>query len=284
MPSLKHRKLLETAIGVMPPSPATASPYISPLLRLRSTYYRCWYEVSRGLKWVRRHYHEQPACTLPKSLTTQQRRRIEALQMKYGIQFENQFHVSTSLENYEYLDLLDQTKEKFCWNPDLHKEMVDVGSLNFYYAPALHAFFQPRQLQGIELEGYRIYTNLYSRFDYAQCYIRPFTNTSYTVMDFCDYTGSADGITCFYPFVIPEPLVAWRLPLKVFQPERLFERMTQSLRKEGFVLMMNHGEDEAKWACDFAQRSGLQLQSHPLPIPPLFPRAEMPIVSVWHKP
>jgi len=266
-----------------PLSPSPAFPDISPLLRLRSTYYRCWYEVTRGLKWVHRHYHEQPTYTLPESLTPHQQRRIEALRVKYRVQFENQFNVSTTLENYEYLDLLDQTKETLGWNPDVHKKMVDVGSLNFYYAPALHAFFQPGELQGIELEGYRIYTNLYSRFDYAQCYIRPFANTSYTVMDFCHYTGTVDAITCFYPFVKPEPLVAWRLPLKVFQPQRLFERMTQSLRTDGFVLMMNHGEDEAQWACDFAQRSGLRLQSPPQPIPPLFPRAEMPIISVWHR-
>ena len=268
----------------MTPLPSvTIFPYISPILRLRSAYYRCWYEISRGLKWVRRHYHEQPAHTLPNSLTAQQRHRIKTLQVKYEVQFEDEYHASTALENYEYLDLLDQTKEKFDWQPEHGKELVDVGSLNFYYAPTLNAFLHPRKLQGIELEGYRIYTNFYCRFDYAQCYIRAFANTSYTVMDFCDYTGSVDGITCFYPFVKPEPLVAWRLPLKVFQPQRLFEQMMRCIRTEGFVLMMNHGEDEARWACDFAQRSGLQLHGHPRPISPLFPRAEVPIVSIWHK-
>ncbi|GJL55964.1 MAG: hypothetical protein NPIRA02_30960 [Nitrospirales bacterium] len=260
-----------------------ASPPLSPLLRLRSTYYRCWYEISRGFTWIRREYHEQPARALPETLTPYQRHRIKTLQLTYGVHFEDQLHISTTLENYEYLDLLDQTKEKLGWEPDRNKELVDVGSLNFYYAPALHAFFHPHTLQGIELEGYRVYTNFYSRFDYAQCYIRPFANTSYTVMDFCNFTGSADGITCFYPFVKPEPLVAWRLPLKVFQPQRMFERMAHSLRPEGFVLMMNHGEDEAQWACTFAQQNGLQLKSQPQPIPPLFPRADVPIISVWNR-
>ncbi len=258
-------------------------PYISPLLRLRSAYFRCWYEISRGLTWVRREYREEPARTLPQSLTDHQRHRIDALQVKYGVQFENQYHSSTALENYEYLDLLDRTKELLNWQPELGKELVDVGSLNFYYAPALQVFFHPKQLEGVELEGYRVYTNFYSRFDYAQYYIRAFPNTSYTVIDFCNYTNLTDGITCFYPFVIPEPLVAWRLPLKVFQPQRMFEQIARSLRPQGFVLMMNHGEDEAYWANEYAQRSGLLRQNQPQSISPLFPRAEIPIVSLWWK-
>ncbi len=260
------------------------SPYIiSPFLRLRSAYYRWWYEVSQGFTWSRRDYREEPAQTLPVSLSVDQQQTIQGLQLKYGEKFEDQFAASTALENYEYLNLFDQIQEKFNWQPAFDKDLVDVGSLNFYYAPALQAFFHPRQLSGIELEGYRVYTNLYNRFEYAQCYIRPFKNTSYTVMDFCDFTETVDGITCFYPFVIPEPLLAWRLPLKVFQPQRLFEQITRSLRKEGVLLMLNHGEEEAQVACDLARHCGLQLQSVPQPLPPLFPRAEVPIVSIWLK-
>ena len=222
------------------------SPYISPLLRLRSAYHRVWYEMTRGIKWPRRRYHEQPAEVLPESLTPRQQHRIEALREKYGVRFEEQFHSSTALENYEYLDLFDQIQEKQDWKPCFGQELIDVGSLNFYYASALHAFFHPKQLQGIELEGYRVYTNFYSRFDYAQCYIRRLSNTTYSVMDFCDFRGVADGITCFYPFVKPEPLVAWRLPLKVFRPHRLFENCVRTLRTGGFLLMINHGKTKGR--------------------------------------
>mgnify|MGYP000200440590 CR=1 FL=1 len=253
------------------------------MLRLRSAYYRWWYEISQGFTWSRRQYHEEPARRLPASLTSQQQLTIQRLQLTYNVKFENQVASCTALENYEYLDLFDQAQEKLNWQPTLNQEVVDVGSLNFYYAPSLHACFHPRTLSGIELEGYRVYTNLYNRFEYAQCYIRPYANTSYRVMDFCDYAGEVDGITCFYPFVIPGPLIAWRLPLKVFQPQRLFEQMSRCLKPNGFLLMMNHGEEEAQVALAFAQQCGLQLHGAPHSISPLFPRAENPFVSLWHK-
>ena len=259
------------------------APNLSPLLRLRSAYHRCWYEITHGIKWPRRHYHEQPAQALPEALTFQQRDRIKLLQDTYNVRFENEFHSFTALENYEYLDLFDQLKEKLHWQPNLQQELIDVGSLNFYYASALNTFFHPKQLQGIELEGYRVYTNFYSRFDYAQCYIRPFSNTTYTVMDFCDFHGTADGITCFYPFVKPEPLIAWRLPLKVFQPQRLVEHCVRILKTGGFLLMINHGEEEGGLAYDLAQNSGLSLHGKPHPLSPLFSRAEIPIASLWYK-
>ncbi|MCA9473379.1 MAG: hypothetical protein MRJ96_06680 [Nitrospirales bacterium] len=265
------------------PSSVLTVPPISPLLRIRSAYYRCWYEVSRGFTWIRREYREDPVHTLPESLTAQQRQRIESLQDQYGVQFENQFQSSTALDNYEYLDMLHQVTQILDWRPQADQSLVDVGSLNFYYAPAIHAFFRPRQLAGIEIEGYRVYTNFYSRFDYAQYYIRGLPNTSYTVMDFCEYGGSVDGITCFYPFVIPDPLVAWRLPLKVYRPQRLFARMEKSLNAQGFLLMLNHGKEEAGWACEFAQRSGFQGFQPPQALQPLFPRSEIPIISLWHK-
>ena len=261
------------------PSPSI----IPPFLRLRSAYYRWWYEISQGFTWSRRNYREEPAQTLPVSLSAEQQQSIQRLQLKYDVKFEDQFASSTALENYEYLDLFDQAQDQLNWQLAYGQELVDVGSLNFYYAPALHAYFHPRRLSGIELEGYRVYTNLYNRFEYAQCYIRPYPNTSYTVMDFCDYSGTVDGITCFYPFVIPEPLIAWRLPLKVFRPQRLFEQIFRSLKTKGFLLMMNHGEEEVQVAFTLAQHSGLKLQCPPLPVSPLFPRAEVPYVSLWHK-
>ncbi|MFB3070871.1 MAG: hypothetical protein ACE1ZK_02275 [Nitrospirales bacterium] len=108
---------------------------------------------------------------------------------------------SLALANYLYLDLLDRAHHAFQWTPDGGATMVDVGSQHLYDAPVLHAFFQPQKLTGVEVEGYRICQDGYSRFDYAMAYIRDLQNTQYQIMDFCEFDDAVDGITCFNPFV-----------------------------------------------------------------------------------
>ena len=108
---------------------------------------------------------------------------------------------SLALANYLYLDLLDRAHHAFQWTPDGGATLVDVGSQHLYDAPVLHAFFQPQKLTGVEVEGYRICQDGYSRFDYAMAYIRDLPNTQYQIMDFCEFDDAVDGITCFYPFV-----------------------------------------------------------------------------------
>lgn len=216
-------------------------------------------------------------------LNTYQAQRIPQLKSAYSVAFEDRLRHTLALTNYQYLDLLDRARHQFLWQPEPGTHLIDVGSKNFYYAPALHAFFQPQSLTGIEVEGYRLYQDGHSRFDYAMAYIRGLTNTQYRVMDFCDFNEVVDGITCFYPFLEPKALVRWRLPLKFFRPELLAQTMARVLRPKGFVFMVNRGEGEGVIAKELMANTELRLVGQFTCSDPLTDWNGPPVVSLWKK-
>ncbi len=109
------------------------------------------------------------------------------------------------------------------------------------------------------MEGYRLYQDGHSRFDYATASIQGLTNTYYRVMDFCDFDDTVGGVTCFYPFFEPEALVRWRLPLKAFHPELLTQTIGRVVRPKGFVFMVNRGEEDGAIACRLMAETKLDL-------------------------
>ena len=234
------------------------------------------------MKWSKPHFEEPVAGTL-QNLPSQQINRIRQLQSNYQVAFEGQLRQSLALTNYLYLDLLDRARQHFQWQVAPGAHIVDVGSQHFYYASALHAFFQPQALTGIELEGYRIYQDGHSRVDYAMAHIRNLPNTQYRVMDFCDFNEEVDGLTCFYPFFEPNALVRWRLPLKVFRPELLARTMARVLKVNGVVFMVNRGETEGGRARQLLAASGLKLVGQCTFPNPLIDWNGPPWISLWRK-
>ena len=169
----------------------------------------------------------------------------------------------------------------FGWRPQPGQTLVDVGSQHFYYASVLQVFFQPATLTGVELEGYRICQDGFSRYDYAMTYIRDSPNVRYEVMDFCDFHDRVDGITCWYPFVEPEALVRWRLPLHVFRPQELVTAMIRTLRPNGFVLMVNHGVNEWALAKQLMEVAPFQCIGQWVGAGLLLDKPVAPVVSIW---
>lgn len=199
------------------------------------------------------------------------------------MKFENRLRQSLAVANYLYLDLLDRAEDVFQWVPRPSGTLVDVGSQHFYYAQALHAFFQPKALTGVEVEGYRVGQDGHSRVDYARAYIRDVPNTQYQIRDFCDFNEAVDGITCFYPFFEPVALVRWRLPLKVFHPKRLVQAMERALRHQGFVFMVNSGEEEGAIARQLMAETSLKLVGQFTCFDPLTEWKAYPVVGLWRK-
>ncbi|MBM4127112.1 MAG: hypothetical protein FJ247_07145 [Nitrospira sp.] len=131
--------------------------------QLRSVYHGFWYQLSKRLKWSRGVYHETPAGHVP-YLSGGRLAKVAILQRRFDVQFERQCSSLTALKNYDYLDILDQAWMAWGQLRPHGGTMHDIGSSNFWYAPALHAFFSPSALTGVELEGHRIYSNGYSRW------------------------------------------------------------------------------------------------------------------------
>lgn len=177
------------------------------------------------------------------------------------MQFELLMSAVTSLNNYEYLDILDRA-----WS---HGELplpsgaviYDIGCASFWYAAALNAFFKPRELVGVEVEGYRLFKNGRTRFDYAQGYVSQIPNAHFVVADYVSFESPADIITAWFPFLTPTAILAWRLPLSLLAPERLFRQIYHNLKPGGLLVMVNHGHEEAGRAQKLCIAAGLRLMT-----------------------
>ena len=77
------------------------------LQRLRSLRHGFWYGVSERIRWLRGAFEETPVRELT-NLDRAQAERIAALRDRYQVQFERRMNAATSINNYEYLDILDR--------------------------------------------------------------------------------------------------------------------------------------------------------------------------------
>lgn len=277
-----HAKASESAIenNATLSDPATPVHRYSLIQRGRSLYHGLWFRLSEGLRWSRRPYHETPIGCLS-GLAHWQVARIDELQARYDVRFESHYGGHTALANYTYLDLLDQAW--VCTNrPAFHGIAVtDVGCANFWYARTLHVFFRPRTLTGVDVEGFRLYPSGYSRYDAAHGYIAELPRTSFLVENYCEVERRTDVITAWFPFVTPSPVLAWRLPLTVFSPARLFHRIARNLTSQGIFFMVNQGTEEAAIAASYCRRAGLRFMDQWIHARPLRARPHPPVASWW---
>ncbi len=282
---VEHNSVVEPNVGAQDrarslstiPSDSTTSYSIRQ--RLASHYHAFWFRLSQGLAWSRGTYRERSSGQLEK-LSGIVRERIERLQQCFGVRFEEYARPLTALKQYDYLEILEQAWSGLRLPRSRGGVVQDIGSSNFWYAPVLHTFFRPTELLGIEIEGHRIYMNGYSRLDYAQGYIRHLPNAQFIVGDYACYERPADIVTAWYPFVTPDPVLAWRLPLSVFAPHALFSRIARNLQPHGRFVMINQGREEATLAASLCKKVGLARQGFCEITTPLRPRRP-PVLSVW---
>ena len=257
-------------------------PGYSLLQRLRSGYHAFWYWLGDGLEWSRGLYQERPVGQLIQ-LSGSQQARIASLRRQFDVRFEQHCAAQTTLKSYDYLDILDQAWTAWGKPRPVGGVVHDVGASNFWYARALHAFFLPSALTGVEVEGHRIYYNGYSRHDYAQGYVRDLPQTSFVVADYAQFEQPADTIVAWYPFVTPAPVLAWRMPLTFFAPRALFARIARNLNPSGVFVMVNQGPEEADTAAEHCRQAGLQFESSCELRATLRRRRVPPVVSWWRR-
>ena len=239
-----------------------------------------WYRLSEHICWSRSPYRETPIDHLS-GLAPWQTTRIHALQARYDIRFESYYGQHTAVANYAYLDLLDQAWRAVNRRPPQGGLVTDVGCANFWYARALHTFFRPGILTGVDLEGFRLYPNGYSRYDSATGYVADLPHTAFVVADYCEVNAPVDVITAWFPFVTPAPVLAWRLPLALFSPARLFTSIARNLRADGTFFMVNQGPDEAAIAAAYCRQAGLHSEGQWTHPHPLRERPLPPVASWW---
>lgn len=150
------------------------------------------------------------------------------------------------LENLYTFDILDQClTQSFAEN--VH--VLDVGAKNWFYAKGEYLFFKSfvkeLYLDGVELDAYRLYSNLYSRYETAKFYIKDLKNTNYIAGDFLSINKNYDYIVWFLPFVTKKPLRHWGLPDRYFMPKKLLAHAYKILNPNGQMLIVNQSINEA---------------------------------------
>ena len=256
---------------------------ISLLQRLRSLRHRFWYRISERVRWSRGTYRETAAQRLP-ALPIEQSRRIAALQDRYQVRFERELSAQTSINNYEYLDILDRAWPADTIPPRGRELLCDVGCASFWYAAALDVFFRPRALVGVDVEGFRLFKDGRTRRDYAAGYVEARPHARFVIADYETYSEPADIITAWFPFLTPAAILAWRLPLGLLRPGRLFQQIQHNLKPDGVFVMINHGAREAELAYPLCVAAGLERLWYAAPTSPLNrDRPMVPVVSSWRR-
>jgi hypothetical protein len=248
--------------------------------RFRSWRNACSLGIANRLRWSRGIYREQP-CDALQNLDAASRGRIKELSARYRIRFEAQASQTTSLNNYEYLDLLDAGIARAGVAVPSRATVHDVGSASFWYAAALSAFFKPERLLGFETEGHRRYLNGHTRRDYASGYTQGIAASSYRIQDYRSCNEPAGIITAWYPFVTAEPLLAWGLRLQDLDPAGLLDRVCRNLVAGGLFFMVNHGEQEADLASAWCHSAGLRAENRHIYRPWIKVRALAPVATCW---
>ncbi len=250
------------------------------LQRLSSLRHGFWYGVSEHIRWSRGAFEETPALELC-AINREQAERIAVLHDRYQVQFELQLSAATSANNYEYLDILDRGWGAAKAARPAGGVLCDVGCASFWYASALRTFFRPGRMVGVEVEGHRLFRDGRSRIDYAAGYLLHMPAAEFVVADYAAYEEAADVITLWFPFLTPAPLLAWRLPLRLLAPERLFRQIRHNLRPDGLLFMVNHGQREFALAESLCVAAGLRCVAHWSQPGALTLHRTMPPVASW---
>ena len=182
-------------------------------------------------------------------------RRAKELNRQFHLsQLEKHSPASLYRQNLYQLDLLEQATQSLDIPPCKKKSLikaVDVGSQDWRYVFALERWLRFRcsngamqvHLDGVELDGYEILSDLYSRADYARMYAKQTGNPDvrYLIADYLQYQKSENDFTfIFYPIVLRYQILLWGLPLTCFTPDKLLAHAAQLTRPGGWIIIFCH--------------------------------------------
>ena len=174
-------------------------------------------------------------------------RNITKFSRKNYVETDDKLIKRNLLENKYTTDILNKYLSK---NESLQIRILDIGSKNWFYAKGEYEYFKSFSknfsIDGVEIDAYRLYTNLYSRFEVAKYYTKDLENTHYIADNLLNIHNKYDYIIWILPFVTPEPLKYWGLPKRYYCPDKLLKHAYDLLNTNGQMLIINQGAQEAQ--------------------------------------
>lgn len=200
--------------------------------------------IRKKTKFSRKIYHEQEEC-LENLFEGVLKQRENDLKKKYSFEYMTGMTEQNYRENLYMLDILDKY---FNIAPEEKIDAMDIGCKNWNYVRGQYTFFQKfcktLYLKGIEIDAYRLYWNLFSRYEVAKFYKRGLKFARYIPKDFLLYDNKFDYLTWFLPFVREYPHLMWGLPLEYFNPKKMLWHAYFSLKRGGKMFIVNQSEIE----------------------------------------
>ena len=165
-------------------------------------------------------------------------------------------------ENLYYLDMLESSLNTGLPHLPPKITAADIGPSHWFYVKALYAalkwwqFPQGREvtLFGFERDAYRVYSDLYSRYDHALAHSNHLLDVTYIPHGFEPQPNSFDIITQLFPFIFLSDHLEWGLPLSLFNPAALLASVWVSLKPGGLLIIANQGKQEHEEQTELLRR------------------------------
>lgn len=198
------------------------------------------------IKLSRKNYYEPNDSKDDLEFSDVERKLESELIHKYNLEYyRNNSTIINYCQNLYLLSIFDKYLDI---ETDNNLSVLDIGSKNWYYAPAEYYFFKKYSelvsLDGVEIDAYRLYSNFYNRFEVAKFYTKDLEGTKYIPDNLMNINKQYDYIIWILPFVLIQPLRYWGLPDKYFQPQELFNHAYSLLNKNGKILIINQTKEE----------------------------------------
>lgn len=234
------------------------------------------YPLRQLFRWRRAGFRIQPTvqadpfAALPEQDRPPARALADRLVNTYHLQdFAAQTTPINYRENLFYLHLLESALNASQINLPESIRAADIGASHWFYVQALAALLRwwqtpnPRRidLQGFEIDAYRVYADLHSRFDHALGHMRGLAGVTYIPRGFSEQPAGFHLIFMLFPFIFPDDHLKWGLPGNLFQPRRLLQAAWQSLLPGGALIMVNQGEQEHRAQRALLEAAGIPIQA-----------------------
>jgi hypothetical protein len=134
-----------------------------------------------------------------------------------------------------------------------HARVLDIGSKDFAYAPALGSFLSDRalsfELTGLEMDPYPLYSNFFRRGDLGKYYAQlcndefPQGRVNYQGGNWLRYKtcGHLQLVTSFFPFLYEDLHSRFGLPSRGYWPVAYYDK---AIRASEHCLFFHQGEEE----------------------------------------
>jgi len=244
---------------------------------LHSKRNRLFWKLRSTLGFRRSGYKETGDLSLP--ISDEEKR----LERRYGMGFLRQrLFPDVYKKNLATLWIMEKTLSASLL-PGGTLKIVEPGCQDFSRLPAIRAFFKFHgripAVEGMELDPYPVLSGFHSRADKAEYYLSlpgGHRADDYLAGDFFLRDQSpADLILSFYPFVSPDPALAWGIPAEFGDAKKWVDAYVHNLQRGGLVLTVHQGtweEEEFDRArkdapLEIIWRSRVDCPFYPLPHP-----------------